>query len=131
MATGARRVRQRPEELLQRACVDFLRLAMPPPPDGAVWWHTPNQRGTRAKYEAAILKALGVRAGIPDLLFLHQGRLLAVELKAPGGGSLTERQRETQELLEQAGAIVLSACRSVDELAHWLSYHRVPLKAMP
>lgn len=113
MATGVKRIRRHPEEQLHRACVNYLRIAMPPPPDGAVWWHTPNQRGTRAKYEAAILKALGVRAGIPDLLFLHQGRLLAVELKAPEGGSLTERQRETQELLEQAGA---SCFLSVDQL---------------
>lgn len=127
MATGAKRIiTKRPEELLHRACVQFLRIAMPPPPEGAIWWHTPNQRGTRKKWETAILKGLGVRAGIPDLLFLHQGRLLGAELKAKDG-ALTENQKETQALLEAAGAIILPVCRSVDELAAWLRENGVPL----
>lgn len=126
-----RRITQRPEEALQRACAEFLTLAMPPPPAGAVWWHTPNQRGTRSRVEAQILKALGVKAGIPDLLFLWRGRLHCVELKAPKGGRPSPAQIEMHEQLTLAGAVVLEDCRSVEQLTAWLGGLGVPLKAWP
>lgn len=123
-----RRIAHRPEEVLQRHCVQFLRVAMPAE---AVWWHTPNQRGTRSKVEAQILKTLGVKPGIPDLLLLYRGRLLAAELKAPGGGKPTDNQRQMHEQLRAAGCEVLPDCRSLDQLAQWLTEQGVPLRAVP
>lgn len=54
---------KRPEEALHRACVAYLRAALPKP-----WlcWHSANGGG-RSKAEAGILKAMGVLAGMPDL----------------------------------------------------------------
>ena len=114
----------RPEELIHRAIVRFLGHALPA---DAVCWHTPNQRGTRAKWEAALLKGLGVLPGIPDLLILSGGRLIGIEIKAPGG-SLTAIQKETQERLRKAGAWVATV-RSVEDAEKFLRACHVPLRA--
>lgn len=86
----------RPEEALHRACVAYLRAALPKP-----WlcWHNANGGG-RSKAEAGILKALGVLAGMPDLFVMGPRtgwietkpmvrdartlpHLIAIEFKAP------------------------------------------------
>lgn len=56
----------RPEEQLHKACVAYLRASLPKP-----WFcfHVPNGGG-RSKAEAGILKAMGVLAGMPDLLVM-------------------------------------------------------------
>lgn len=79
---------KRPEEALHRACVAYLRSALPKP---WIVWHTPNGGG-RSKAEAGILKAMGVLAGMPDLFVMgpnfgkHEAGgpyLIAIEFKAP------------------------------------------------
>lgn len=117
-------VRAHPEEQLQRAMVRFFGVALPP---DAVCWHTPNQRGTRAKWENSLLKGLGVLAGIPDLLILWNGRLIGLELKAPGG-FLTNTQKETQERLRAARAWIATV-RSVEDAERFLRRCGVPLRA--
>lgn len=49
-------------------------------------FHVPNG-GKRTKIEASQLKASGVVAGIPDLLYIsiHTLKLYPVEMKKPGG----------------------------------------------
>lgn len=79
--------RNRIEDQIQRAVVQHLRERGSP---GIVFWHTPNG-GYRRKSEAAILKSLGVRAGVPDIICVHNSRIFGLELKAPGG-----RQSESQ-----------------------------------
>ena len=79
--------RRRPEDSIQRAvCQHLLTRASP----RVVWWHTPNG-GMRNRIEAAIMKGLGIRAGVSDLIAVHQGRAFALELKAEGGRA-TEAQ---------------------------------------
>lgn len=82
---------KRPEEVLHRSAVEYLRATLPKP---WICWHTPNGGG-RSKAEAGILKAMGVLAGVPDLFVLgpagaqstEQSRgatlLFAIEFKAP------------------------------------------------
>ncbi|NVO13832.1 MAG: VRR-NUC domain-containing protein [Rhodoplanes sp.] len=66
---------------IQRAvCIFLTKHARP----DVVWWHTPNG-GLRGAEEAKRFKQMGVRAGVPDLLLLRQGRLYGLELKQPGG----------------------------------------------
>lgn len=60
-------------------------------------------RGTRNAGEAGRFKALGVKAGVPDLLVLRAGQLYGLELKAPGG-RLSDAQREMLAELQAAGA---------------------------
>lgn len=74
---------------------------------GVVYWHTPNG-GARRPAEAGRFRALGVKAGIPDLLLLRHGQLFGLELKAIGG-RLSARQVETLEQLEHAGAMTAVA----------------------
>lgn len=72
--------RDRPEERLHRAVVAYLRAALPKP-----WlaFH-PANGGARSKAEAGVFKALGVLAGMPDLIVLGPpSRVVAIELKAP------------------------------------------------
>ena len=72
------------EQSVQRAVCEHLRRRAAP---GLVWWHTPNG-GRRSPVEAAIFNGLGVRAGVADLILLHDGKAFALELK-------TERGRPT------------------------------------
>ena len=86
--------RARPEQALHRAAAQFLDVALP---DDAVWFHPPNG-GARTKAEAGIFRALGVKAGVPDLVIVYRGRLIAIELKAPRG-RLTAAQRAMHKRL--------------------------------
>ena len=72
------------------------------------------------------MSGLGVKAGIPDLLIVHRGRLIAVELKVPNG-RLSPAQRDMHQRLALAGAVV-TTCTSLDELAGFLAQF-VPLRA--
>jgi hypothetical protein len=58
--------------------------------------------------EAKLRKARGVRSGIPDMLFWADGKPYAIERKVEGG-VISERQREFQEELKQAGVLVAVA----------------------
>jgi hypothetical protein len=49
------------------------------------------------------MKGLGVKAGVPDIIAVHDGRCYALELKAEGGRA-TPKQLETIAALERAGA---------------------------
>jgi hypothetical protein len=91
--------RKHPEQAIQRAI--FEHLAWRAVPD-CFYFHVPNG-GYRKSIEAAILKTLGVVAGIPDVLILHNGRCYALELKAEGGRA-TPKQLEAIAAMEAAGA---------------------------
>ena len=64
---------------------------------GVLWFHCPNG-GHRNVAEAAKLKAMGVKAGIPDILILEPRKFcygFAIELKV-GKNKCTDRQKEMQ-----------------------------------
>ena len=77
------RRRHRAEDGVQRTVCQHLKIRGV---RGLLWWHTPNG-GKRRPIEAAIMKSLGVRAGVADLILLHAGRIFALELKADDGRS--------------------------------------------
>lgn len=88
-----------PEDLIQRAVFQHIRARGAP---GLVAWHTPNG-GKRKPIEAAIFKGLGVRAGVADIIAVHQGKIYALELKAEDGRPTTA-QIEFLSDIEKAGA---------------------------
>ena len=91
--------RNRPEEQVQRAIVEWLRWIEP----DCKWLHIPNG-GARTKAEAGILKALGVEAGAPDLhLCLNGGWCAYIEIKKPGG-RVTPEQTAFRNKCERRGA---------------------------
>lgn len=49
------------------------------------------------------MKRLGVVAGVPDIVVIHEGNVFALELKAAGGRA-TERQLAAIAAMEAAGA---------------------------
>ena len=61
-----------------------------------------------ARGSRTILKGLGVVAGVPDMIAIHQGRVYAIELKTEDGRP-TPRQLEAIAALEAAGACVCVA----------------------
>ncbi len=90
--------RQRPEQALQRAVVEHIRLRKVP---GLVFWHTPNG-GKRSPREAAEFKRQGVLAGVSDLLFVKDGKMYALELKADRG-KMSIPQMEFRDAVNSAG----------------------------
>lgn len=110
---AAKRRRNRPEQEIQRALFQHVAVRAT---RGTLTWHTPLS-GARNKTEAAILRGLGTVPGIPDILALKAGRLVAIELKVPGG-RLSPAQRETIAALKAAGARVEIADSLDDALSH-------------
>lgn len=106
------------EDVIQTQLARFLVLACKP---GVVWCHIPNG-GSRNKIEAARLKAQGVKPGVPDLMFIHDGHPYFLELKRERGGVVSADQTIMHDDLRKAGATVgiargLSA--AVDLLQEW------------
>jgi hypothetical protein len=95
---------RRPEDVIQRAVFDHIGARGAP---GLVAWHTPNG-GKRNAVEAARFEAMGVRPGVSDLVAVHDGRIFALELKAPGGRP-TVAQLEFLADMERAGAFTCVA----------------------
>ena len=73
--------RARPEAAIQRCVFQHLRARGAP---GVFAFH-PANGGYRKPIEAAMLKAMGLVAGVPDVIAIHQGRVYGRELKAEGG----------------------------------------------
>jgi len=106
---------KRPEEALQRQVASYLN-AVP----GLLWWATANQRGTRSRAEMGVLKAMGVRPGVPDIcLILPGGKIGLLELKA-AKGRLSEHQRGFIDAAMSKGALV-GVCYSLTDVADHLN----------
>lgn len=90
--------RHNAEDAIQMAVVQHMRARKVP---GVVFWHTPNG-GKRNIIEGAKFKKMGVRAGVSDIVAVHNGRIFALELKAPGGRA-TESQMEFISDVNAAG----------------------------
>jgi hypothetical protein len=95
---------RRPEQQMQKAVLGHLAWRAVP----GVWWCHYPAGGWRSAIEAAILRGLGVVAGVPDILIVHCGQLYALELKA-ANGRLTDVQSDTHAAMKRAGAIVATA----------------------
>jgi hypothetical protein len=118
----ARRHRQRKrqrqislEEAIQRACVEWSRLQSPRYPLLAWLVHVPNG-GIRPKGEAGKLKAMGVNAGLPDILIPRRSGIwtgLAVEIKSPTG-RLSRNQAKWLDAFAADGWCV-AVVRSLEE----------------
>jgi hypothetical protein len=91
--------RRQPEAQIQRAIVQHYRARAA---DGVFMFAVPNG-GFRRPIEAAILKATGTVAGVPDTIWVKGGQVYALELKIAGGRP-TEAQLATIAKMEAAGA---------------------------
>lgn len=92
------------EEKLHCAVVKHLQARGVP---GLVCFHPPNG-GKRGIREAVRLKRMGVRAGVADLIMLHNGNAFALELKADNG-RLSEAQDQFLADFRAAGGFSWAA----------------------
>jgi hypothetical protein len=98
MSSRSRAIR-RPEQAIQKAIFQHIKARGVP---GLVAFHVPNG-GHRKPIEGAILKSMGVRPGVSDVIAVHNGKIFALELKAEGGRP-TVAQLEFLSDMERAGA---------------------------
>jgi len=91
-----------PEDGIQKACIDLL--AVYEQRGKLTYLHVPNgARLTNAKRQGGRMKALGVRAGVPDLIIVWpMGRTAWIELKAPGG-TMRATQKDWRDMLQGFG----------------------------
>ena len=116
----------RPEEQLHRAVVDLLQIYENR--SLLAFCHVGNG-GRRSKAEAGIFRALGVRAGVPDLLiWADGGHCFGVELKA-GAGKLSPAQTFWHATVTALGHRVY-VVRSLDEMEAALRAESVPAVGM-
>ena len=101
-----------PEQQIQRAVFEHLAMRAA----STVFAFHPANGGWRSRVEAAILKGMGVRAGVPDIIAIKGGQCYALELKA-SDGRLTPVQRDAHAALVAAGATVGVAYGLDDALA--------------
>jgi hypothetical protein len=74
------------------------------------WNERPQERGrlftvnnnSGGKFEGAIMKAMGVVAGVADMMYLSDAGLIALEFKTPTGRQ-SPAQKEWQAVIESAG----------------------------
>lgn len=117
----------RAEDALQQSVCDYLDNALPRAswytaiPNGAVLAGDKAARGRQMNR----LKRTGLKPGAPDLFVVHDGRFLAIELKA-GTGKLSEAQERTCDAIVGAGG-GYTVARSVDAVEAFLRAHDVPV----
>lgn len=121
---GERKERKRPvqwEAIFQRTVAEFFEWALP---QDVVWYHVPNG-GFRKKAEAARLKAMGVKAGVHDFVFLWRGQYFELDLKVRGN-TLSKEQREHAVRVTKAGGRVGSASDTLEDVCRQLDEWGIP-----
>ena len=93
---------------------------------GWQWCHCPNG-GKRNPREAAKLRGMGVKPGVPDVLVFErwegcgdEGHGVAIELKGPKG-RISKLQQQWLERLDERGWLV-GVCSTTDEIVELLQY---------
>ena len=81
-------------------------------------FHVPNGMFTNAR-EGAKFKAQGVIAGVPDLVFVWNGKTHYIEVKTEKG-RLSEQQKALHQKWAEQGVVVV-VCRSSEEIISLVS----------
>lgn len=109
---------KRLEDQVQRAVVQHLLYRRKP----GVTFFAVGNGGARSPIEASIMKGLGVRAGVPDLILISDGRTYGLELKREKGGRTSEAQISMMKELQDAGAVCAVAAgldAALGQLQEW------------
>lgn len=105
------------EQEIQRAVFQHLKARGAP---GTFAFHCPNG-GYRKPKESAIFKGLGVKAGVPDVIAIKNGKFFGLELKAFKGVT-SPAQIEVLQTMQKAGAevaVVHSLEAAIQKLEQW------------
>lgn len=112
-----------PEQELQKSVAQWLGLALPKD----CFWTAINPVPSKSKAVAGLSKAMGLKAGVPDLAFSYRGKVFFIELKA-GKGAASDNQLDCHEDIARAGAPV-AVCRSIDDIHTVLTGWNIPVRA--
>jgi hypothetical protein len=114
---------RRPEEALHRQVVELLNVYEA---RGLLAFCHPYNGGYRTPAEAGIGTALGVKAGVPDLLIWIPNSMFCIELKAPlAKKRLSPAQFGWIGRMADMG-VAVHVCRSLDEVEAVLRAMGVP-----
>jgi hypothetical protein len=109
--------RAQPERQTHQALVQHLELRLP---RDTFWWH-PATGGKRTIITGALMKSLGSKPGLPDIMLIAAGRVYGVELKSERG-RLSSVQKDCHEAMRAAGTIIAiagSLDHALDLLGEW------------
>ena len=112
---------RRAEQSFQIEVARYLQLVLLP----EVAW-TAFPAGGGGKTRGAILKAMGLKSGWPDLILIYNGKMLGLELKTPIG-KLSKAQKAMHSALEAAGAAI-AICRCTEDIVATLQAGEVPMR---
>lgn len=114
------------EDQEQIALVNWARMQEKRYPELRLLFHIPNG-GSRGKAEAGRFRAMGVKAGVPDL-FLPVPRFgwhgLFLEMKRAKGGRVSPEQKKWIADLEAQGYCALVCCGFEEATANIMVYLR-------
>lgn len=96
------------EEVEQRNFVRWLELK------GYKFTAIPNSTYTKSWKQKLKNKAVGLRAGFPDLVVIAENKFMVIEMKRIKQSTLTIFQKEWIEALTKAG-IPVAVCKGADE----------------
>ena len=104
----------------QRIQIAFMSYIAQAGVDGLFAFHVPNGVNS-GPVVGAIMKQMGLVAGMPDLFLIHKGHSFALEIKKPGG-RLSSSQILTMAELRDAGVNVAAAFgldQCIEQLDAW------------
>lgn len=111
------------EENEQRVLIEWLEIK------GLKFSAIPNSTYTTSWKVKNKNKAMGVRAGLPDLLICLPNRLLFIEMKREKGGQISENQKEWIGELNQIDNVEAVVCRGFDEAKNYIENYLNLFKA--
>lgn len=111
------------EQGLQKACAQILALHVPAPPRGPAWTAV-NPVPAKSRAVAGVSKAMGLRAGWPDLTLIHKGRAILAELKTDSGRLSTKQRQLCDQITAAGGEVYL--IRSLDDFLAMLETEGIP-----
>lgn len=113
---GKPKLRNRPRHEEENMQIHLVKWFDYQYPKLKLYLHSSPNGGKRDKREGARFKAMGTRAGFPDLILLHPNKFypfMGIELKTEKGKQ-SEQQKEYQKMFEEIGAKYI-VVRSLDE----------------
>ena len=110
---------KRPEAKFQRVVTNYLAVILP-----KTVWFSAIGHGGGGVIRGAQLKAAGVRAGVPDIMLIHEGRVYFCELKT-GYTRVSQDQKDCHAAILAAGGKV-EVCRHLDEVTDCLKRWGIP-----
>ena len=100
--------RKTPEQDLQKSCIQWLKVQKPKD----LFWTAINPVSFKTENVRRYSAAMGMKAGVPDMLFIHNSKTFFIEMKS-AKGSLDDTQKNVIFEINDCGVHVY-VCKSLD-----------------